>query len=60
MVLFAPSETELWRELGLLHAKLDHVKDAVRALEEYLCRTGGEDGRYNTSKLLQELRTKLN
>jgi regulator of sirC expression with transglutaminase-like and TPR domain len=60
MLLFAPSSTELWREAGLLHARLDHVKDAVAALEEYLRLSGGDSARYNTSILLQELRTRLN
>ena len=60
MLLFAPSEAELWREAGLLHNRLDHVGGAVRALEEYLRLTGGGDARYNTSVLLQELRARLN
>ncbi len=60
MLLFAPERPELWRETGLLHARLDHLKDAVRALEEYLGRCGADEARYNTSKLLQELRTRLN
>lgn len=60
MVLFAPGEVELWREAGLLHNRLDHVAEAVRALEEYLRRTGGGDARYNASVLLQELRARLN
>jgi regulator of sirC expression with transglutaminase-like and TPR domain len=60
MVLFAPGEAELWRGAGLLHNRLDHVADAVRALEEYLRRIGGGEARYNTSVLLQELRARLN
>jgi regulator of sirC expression with transglutaminase-like and TPR domain len=59
MVLFAPEQTALWRETGLLHARLDHVEDAVRALEEYLRRTGTEDTRYKTSMMLQDLRARL-
>ena len=60
MLLFAPDKPELWRETGLLHARLDHIKDAIRALEEYLRRCGTDDTRYNTSMLLQELRARLN
>ncbi len=60
MLLFAPAAAELWREAGLLHARLDHVKDAVAALEEYVRQCGGDSARYNTSILLQELRTRLN
>jgi regulator of sirC expression with transglutaminase-like and TPR domain len=60
MLLFASDKPELWRETGLLHARLDHIKDAVRALEEYLRRCGANEARYNTSMLLQELRAQLN
>jgi hypothetical protein len=44
----------------LLHNRLNHVAEAVRALEEYLRRTGGGEARYNASVLLQELRARLN
>ena len=60
MLLFAPAKPELWRETGLLHARLDDIKDAVRALEEYLRRGGADEARYNTSMLLQELQAQLN
>ena len=60
MLLLAPDKLELWRETGLLHARLDHIKDAIRALEEYLRRCGTDETRYNTSMLLQELRARLN
>jgi len=60
MLLFAPDKPELWRETGLLHARLDHIKNAVRALEEYLRRCGADEARYNTSMLLQELQAQLN
>ena len=60
MLLFAPDKPELWRETGILHARLDHIKEAVRALEQYLRRCGADEVRYNTSMLLQELRARLN
>lgn len=60
MLLFAPNKPDLWRETGLLHARLDHIEDAVEALEEYLRRCGADKARYNTSLLLQELRARLN
>ena len=60
MLLFAPDKPELWRETGLLHARLGHIKDAIQALEEYLRRCGTDETRYNTSMLLQELRARLN
>ena len=60
MLLFAPAETELWREAGLLYARLDRIPAAIEALEEYLRHSGGVQARYNTSVLLQELRARLN
>jgi len=60
MALFAPGHTDLWREAGLLYARLERNRDAVRMLEEYMRRTGAEDARYKTSVLLQELQARLN
>jgi regulator of sirC expression with transglutaminase-like and TPR domain len=55
----APEEPTLWRECGLLNARLDRIQAAVDALEEYLRLGAGEQARYNTTILLQELRTRL-
>jgi len=62
MVLFAPDHAELWHELGMLNARLDHVVAAIEALEQHLRLSPGmgADVRYNTSRLLQELRQRLN
>ena len=59
MLLFVPDGALLWREAGLLHARLDNVKAAVAALEEYMRRNTGDSARYRTSVLLQELRGRL-
>ena len=59
MLLFAPDVTALWREAGLLNARLDRVPQAVAALEEYLKQNSGSASRYRTSVLLQELRGRL-
>lgn len=59
MLLFAPAEASLWRESGLLNARLDRVKEAVAALEEYLRHQSSEAARYRASMLLQELRGRL-
>lgn len=58
-LLFAPDEAGLWREAGLLHARLDNVQAAVVALEEYMRRNAGDSSRFRTSILLQELRARL-
>jgi len=60
MLLIAPNATALWRESGLLNARLDNVKAAVAALEEFMRRESRDTSRYRTSVLLQELRGRLN
>ncbi len=59
MVLLAPDDGALWREVGVLHARLDQIPAAVAALEECLRHGGSEQARYQTSALLQELRGRL-
>jgi len=59
MVALAPDDAALWREVGVLHARLDQIPDAVAALEECLRHDGSEQTRYSTSALLQELRGRL-
>lgn len=59
MLLFAPGESSLWREAGLLNARLDRVREAVAALEEYMRHNTGDSTRYRTSIILQELRARL-
>lgn len=60
MALFAPGVPDLWREVGVINAKLDNLRAAVAALEEFL-RRGTEDGeRRKARALLQQLRGRLN
>ena len=59
MLLFAPNVATLWREAGILNARLDRVGEAIAALEEFLAQEGGDASHYRTSVLLQELRTRL-
>lgn len=54
-----PDSANLWREAGLLNARLDDVPAAVAALEEYLRRGGGDAQRQRATALLQELRGRL-
>ncbi len=60
MLLFAPQEPSLWREAGILSARLDRIGEAITALEEFLRRGGSNASHYRTSILLQELRSRLN
>ena len=60
MLLFAPDASYLWRECGLLQARLNRPQEAVASLEEHLRRSSGAGARYNASILLQRLRARLN
>ena len=60
LLLIAPKNPGLWREAGILNTRLDRVKEAVAALEEFLNHAGADASRYRTSVLLQELRDRLN
>ncbi|HER26374.1 MAG TPA: tetratricopeptide repeat protein [Rhodospirillales bacterium] len=59
LLLFAPDQATLWREAGILNARLDHLDEAISALEEFLRRSGTDASHYRTSILLQELRSRL-
>lgn len=59
MLLFAPGAARLWREAGLLNARLERVEAAVASLEEYMRCTPADGPRYRASVLLQELRGRL-
>ena len=59
-LLVAPNSAALWREAGLIHAKLENIKAAIAALEEYLRRDSDGAARDRTAMLLTELRGRLN
>lgn len=54
-LLLAPDTPRLWREAGLLHARLDQITEAIGALERFLALPGGDVHRYTASQLLQQL-----
>jgi regulator of sirC expression with transglutaminase-like and TPR domain len=59
MLLVAPDEIGLWRELGLIEAESGNLKAASAALERFVgaAPEGGE--RQQTRKLIQELKSRL-
>jgi len=59
LLLIAPKNPALWREAGILNARLNRVKEAVTALEEFLSHAGTDASSYRTSMLLQELRERI-
>lgn len=58
ILLFAPDRTELWREAGMMHLRLDRVTAAIAALEQYVARAGNCPQRRRTQMLLQDLKAR--
>jgi regulator of sirC expression with transglutaminase-like and TPR domain len=58
MLLFAPDEAELWRDIALLHAHLGHYDQAVEAIEHFLPRAGNDRDRHRMAALKQRLKAK--
>lgn len=59
MVVFAPYEAMLWRELGLYHAKLGNLRHAISALETFVRLGVPESMKHQTALLLQKLKSGL-
>jgi len=60
LLLVAPKNPALWREAGILNARMDRPKEAIIALENFLKKANDQTPRYRASVLLQELRGRLN
>jgi regulator of sirC expression with transglutaminase-like and TPR domain len=60
MLAFAPAKAELWRESGLLRARLGQVRAALGELERFTELETGHDERFRIATLMQELKSKLN
>ena len=60
MLMFAPDQAALWREAGMLHIRLDNLRAAIAALEQFMQREAGDAPRHHVAALVQDLKTKLN
>ncbi|MFQ5939610.1 MAG: SirB1 family protein [Alphaproteobacteria bacterium] len=60
MLMFAPDQAALWREAGMLHIRLDNLRAAIAALEQFMRREAGNTPRHHVAALVQDLRAKLN
>src|SRR6266478_7503166 len=60
MLMLAPDLAELWREAGLLHARLGNMRSAAAALEQVVLRASDGTARHQAAAMLQQLRSKLN
>ncbi|HVG81068.1 MAG TPA: transglutaminase-like domain-containing protein [Methylomirabilota bacterium] len=59
MLLFAPDEPQLWREAGMLEARVGNLKRAIGLIETYRQKSLGEAQRRQAAVLLQELAQRL-
>jgi regulator of sirC expression with transglutaminase-like and TPR domain len=60
MLLFAPEEAMLWRELGLLNAHIGNLGAAITALETFMNLGTNDLVRHQTALLIQQLKSRLN
>jgi regulator of sirC expression with transglutaminase-like and TPR domain len=60
MLLLAPEEASLWRELGIVQAQLGNLGAAIGALERFTELASDDLARHRAAKLIQELKGKLN
>ena len=60
MLMFAPSEANLWREAGILHAGQENLRAAILSIEQYLSLCDSPDARHEAATLLQQLKSNLN
>lgn len=60
MILFAPRQNELWRELGCLQAERGHIRAAITALEVVKDLADDPLPVRQTGELIRELRWRLN
>ena len=60
MLMLGPDLPDLWREAGLLHARLGNMRSAAAALEQVVLRAPEGAARHQAAALLQQLRSKLN
>lgn len=59
MLWMAPNQAELWRESGILNARLENLMAARRALTRYLELAENDQQRQRAARLLQELGQQL-
>src|SRR6516225_1690406 len=60
MLMLAPDLAELWREAGMLHARLGNMRAAAAALEQFVLRAPDGMARHQAAAMLRQLKAKLN
>lgn len=60
MLMIAPEEPELWREAGLVKARLGEYGAAIEALDRFIAGADSDHARHEAATLLQEIKSRLN
>src|SRR5690606_10597114 len=60
MLLFAPDRTPLWRETGLVHARLGNLRRATAALRACLGWASRPEERRQVEQILKDLSGRMN
>jgi regulator of sirC expression with transglutaminase-like and TPR domain len=60
MLLIAPEETALYRDLGVFHAEVGNLKAAIEALDTFVANTSDEEARHIAAALAQKIAARLN
>ena len=60
MLLFAPGQSEIWRDLGMLNAQLGNLSAAIKAFESSIKHENVGSRRQETTALLQALQRRMN
>jgi regulator of sirC expression with transglutaminase-like and TPR domain len=60
MLLLAPQSLSLWREAGVLHMRAGHLKRAIESFEKFVALAQEGPDRAKISKVVQELRERIN
>lgn len=59
MQILDPGNASLWREAGVMHMRLGHLKHAVEAFEGFVARTPEGADRRKIAQVVEELRERL-
>ncbi|MGE3334768.1 MAG: SirB1 family protein [Rhodospirillaceae bacterium] len=59
MQMLDPENASLWREAGVMHMRLGHLKHAVEAFEGFVARTPEGADRRKIAQVIEELRERL-
>jgi len=60
MLLFAPDMMALWREAGVIHARLGNLGAAITAFETIVDRADSDAARHDAASIVQKLKSRLN